>query len=167
MRSFIYADDLCIAMHDASFENTESMFSDALDNIGEYYAGNHMRANMCIPYPKQRSQPKDGFLWCRKELEYTITPTYMGIILDRTLSNSTHMANVKSKTAARNNVLTKFKNSKWDANLATIRTTALTLSYSNVEYACPVWERSTHAHRVNPVLNYAVNDCVKQWIGLV
>ena len=44
-RSFIYADDLCIATHDASYKKTESTLSDALDNIGEYYARNHLHAN--------------------------------------------------------------------------------------------------------------------------
>ena len=44
-RSFIYADDLCIATQDASFEKTESTLSAALDSIGEYYEKNHLRAN--------------------------------------------------------------------------------------------------------------------------
>ena len=44
-RSFIYADDLCIATQDASFEKTKSTLSAALDSIGEYYKKNHLRAN--------------------------------------------------------------------------------------------------------------------------
>ena len=42
---FICADDLCIPTQDASFEKTETTFSDALDSIGEYYNRNHLRAN--------------------------------------------------------------------------------------------------------------------------
>ena len=38
---------------------------------------------------------------------------------------------------------------------STIKTTALALCYSTAEYACPVWERSAHAHKVDPVLNDA------------
>ena len=44
-------------------------------------------------------------------------------------------------------------NSKWGAHPATIRSTALALCYTSAEYACPVWERSAHAHKINPVLD--------------
>ena len=44
-RNCIYADDLCIATQDASFEKAESTLSHALDNIGEYYAKNHLSSN--------------------------------------------------------------------------------------------------------------------------
>ena len=79
----------------------------------------------------------------------------MGFIIDRSLSNSIHIAKVKARTNTRNNVRKKLSNSKWDANLSTIRTTALALNYSTAEYACPLWQRSAHVHKVNPVLNHA------------
>ena len=107
-RSFIYADDLCIAIHDASFEKTESILSDTLDNTGEYYARNHLRVNTekiqtCVI---RTEKPTDS---C-KELEHTLTPTYL--ILDITLIYSTHIATVKAKTAARTNFPKKPSNSK-------------------------------------------------------
>ena len=34
-----------------------------------------------------------------------------------------------------------------------MKSTALALCYSSAEYACPVWERSTHAKKVDPALN--------------
>ena len=43
-------------------------------------------------------------------------------------------------------------------------TTALALCYSTAEYACPVWERSAHAHKVDPVLNdacRAITGCLQ------
>ena len=93
--------------------------------------------------------------WCGKKLEHTPSPIYLGVTLDRTLSYSTHTAKVKAKTAARNNVLRKLANSKWGTHPSTIKTTALALCYSTAEYACPVWESSAHAHKVDPVLNNA------------
>ena len=88
---FICADDLCIPTQDASFEKTETTFSDALDSIGEYYNRNHLRANprkdtdMRISYPKQRSQPKAEHLVMRpKKFEHIPTPIYLGVNLDRT-----------------------------------------------------------------------------------
>ena len=45
-----------------------------------------------------------------------------------------------------------------------LRASALALSYSAAEYACPVWERSAHAKRLDPVLNEScrlITGCLK------
>ena len=44
-RSFLYADDLCIASQKSSFEEVEKALSDALADLVPYYALNHLRAN--------------------------------------------------------------------------------------------------------------------------
>ena len=169
-RSFIYADDLCIATQDTTFEKTESTLNDALSNIGVYYPKNHLRANpdktqTSVFHLRNREAKRElNITWCGKELEHTPTPTYLGVTLDRTLSYSSHINKVKAKTAARNNVLKKLSNSKWGANPATIKTTALALCYSTAEYACPVWEKSSHAYKIDPVLNEAcrsITGCLK------
>ena len=169
-RSFIYADDLCIATQDASFEKTESTLSAALDSIGDYYEKNHLRANPdktqpCVFHLRNRKANRQlNISWCGKKLEHTPSPIYLGVTLDRTLSYSTHITKVKAKTAARNNVLRKLANSKWGTHPSTIKTTALALCYSPAEYACPVWERSAHAHKIDPVLNdacRAITGCLQ------
>ena len=68
------------------------------------------------------------------------------------------------KVATRNNLLKKLSNSKWGCNASTIRTTALALSYSAAEYACPVWARSPHASKLDPELNDAcrsITGCLR------
>ena len=68
------------------------------------------------------------------------------------------------KVATRNNLLKKLANSKWGTNARTIRTTALALCYSTAEYAAPVWARSSHANKLNPVLNQScrsITGCLK------
>ena len=68
------------------------------------------------------------------------------------------------KVTTRNNLLKKLANSKWGTNARTIRTTALALCYSTAEYAAPVWARSSHANKLNPVLNQAcrsITGCLK------
>ena len=57
------------------------------------------------------------------------------------------------KVRTRNNLLHKLANSSWGANTFTLRATALALCYSVAEYACPVWERSSHAKKVDASLN--------------
>ena len=110
-RSFIYADDLCIATQDTSFEKTESTLSAALDSIGDYYENNHFRANpdktqTCVFHLRNRKANRQlNISWCGKKPEHTPSPIYLGVTLDRTLSYSTHITKVKAKTAARNNVM--------------------------------------------------------------
>ena len=63
-----------------------------------------------------------------------------------------------------NNLLKKLANSKWGTNARTFRTTALALCYSTAEYVPPVWARSSHTNKLNPVLNQAcrsITGCVK------
>ena len=46
----------------------------------------------------------------------------------------------------------------------TLRSSALALCYSAAEYACPVWERSTHAKKLNATLNETcrmITGCLK------
>ena len=88
----------------------------------------------------------------------------LGLTLDRTLSYKEYIHNTNMKVATRNNLLRKLFNSKWEANASTIRTIALALCYFMAEYAAPVWERSSHAQKLNPELNSAcraVTGCLK------
>ena len=78
---------------------------------------------------------------------------YLGVTLDRTLSYKQHIEKVKGKVRTRNNLLHKLANSSWGANTFTLRATALALCYSVAEYACPVWERLSHAKKVDASLN--------------
>ena len=123
------------------------------------------KTQTCVFHLKNRKANRQlNISWCRKKLEHSPSPIYLGVTLDRTLSYSTHITNVKAKTAARNNVLRELANSKWGTHPSTIKTTALALCYSTAEYACPVWERSAHAHKIDPVLNdacRAITGCLQ------
>ena len=64
----------------------------------------------------------------------------------------------------RNNILHKLSNFKWGAHPATIRSTALALCFLTAEYACPVWSRSAHVKKINPILNEScrcITGCLK------
>ena len=61
------------------------------------------------------------------------------------------------KVNARNNILRILANSKWGCKASTLRPSCLALCYSAAEYACHVWARSTHAHKLNP----ALHDCCR------
>ena len=92
------------------------------------------------------------------KFSYTLlTPVYLGIHLDRTLCYKTHIEKTMMKLNARNNIIRKLANSKWGCKATTLRPSCLALCYAAAEYACPVWARSTHAHKLNP----ALHDCCR------
>ena len=91
-------------------------------------------------------------------------PVYLGITLDRTLSYKAHIEKTKKKVGTRNNIIRKLRTSKWGATPTTLRSSALALCYSAAEYACPVWERSTHAKKLDAILNETcrmITGCLK------
>ena len=61
-------------------------------------------------------------------------------------------------------IIRKLANSKWRSKAATLRPSSVALCYSAAEYACPVWARSTHAPKMNPVLPNCcriISGCLK------
>ena len=164
-RNFIYADDLYVTAQYSSFTEVETTIGDALEELTQYYRSNSLRENpdktqvTAFPLRNNRSLKVE---WYRTKLENTPHPKYLGVTLDCTLSYKEHMHNTKKKVVTRNNLLRKLSNSKWGTNVSTMRTTVL--CYYVAEYAAPVWARSSHAQKLNPVLNSvyrAVTGCLK------
>ena len=106
--SFIYADDLCIATQRSTFEQTETILTEALQNLGEYYERNNLRENpdktqTCAFHLKNReASRKLNITWYNKHLEHIPNPVYLGVTLDRTLSYKEHIHKLKCKTSTRN-----------------------------------------------------------------
>ena len=86
-------------------------------------------------------------------------PVYIGVTLDRTLSYKAHIEKTKKKVGTRNNIIRKLRNSKWGATPPTFWSSDLALCYSSTEYACPVWECSTHAKKLDATLNETCRMC--------
>ena len=104
--------------------------------------------DLCVP---------NRLVFVMTRLNNTSTPVYLGVHLDRTVSFKTHIQKTEMKVNARNNIICKLANSKWGCRASTLRSSCLALCYSAAEYACPVWERSTHASK----LNAALHDCCR------
>ena len=162
-RSFIYADDLCIASQGNDFNNIEASLTSALSTMTTNYDKNQLRANpskthVCAFHLRNREAKRElHVVWNGTRLSNTTTPVYLGVHLDRTLCYKTHIEKTKMKVNARNNIIRKLANSKWGCKASTLRPSCLALCYSAAEYACPVWARSTHTHKLNP----ALHDCCR------
>ena len=59
-RIFIYADDLCIAAQRSTFEQTETILTEALRNLGEYYERNLLRAKHKHVLSTSRTEKQAG-----------------------------------------------------------------------------------------------------------
>ena len=93
-----------------------------------------------------------------------LDPVYLGVTLNRTLSYKANIEKTKKKVGTGNNIIRKLRTSKWGATPTTPRSSALALCYSAAEYACPVWERSTHAKKLDATLNETfrmITGCLK------
>ena len=164
-RSFIYADDLCIASQGNDFNNIEESLTFALSTMTTYFDTIQLRANpskthaiVCAVHLRNREAKRElNVVWNGTRHSNTTTPVYLGIYLDRTPCYKTHIEKTNMKVNARNNIIRKLANSKWGCKASTLRPSCLALCYSAAEYACPVWARSTHASKLNP----ALHDCCR------
>ena len=148
----------------------EKALSDALAGLTPYYAANHLRANpektqLSVFHLKNRDANRQlRVRWYGKWLKHTNKPIYLGVTLDRSLTYKEHIVKTKAKAGARNSILKKLANTRWGTDAKTIRTTALALCFSTAEYAAPVWCRSSHAAKIDPVLNAAcraISGCLR------
>ena len=96
-RSFIYADDLCIALQGNDFNNIEASLTSALSTMTTYYDTNQLRATpsktqVCTFHLRNREAKREqNVVWNGIRLSNTTTPVYLGINLDRTLCYKTHI----------------------------------------------------------------------------
>ena len=135
-----------------------------------YYDTNQLRANPsktqeCAFHLRNRKAKRElNVVWNGTRLSNTKPPVYLGISVDRTLCYKAHTEKTNMKVNAINNIIRKLANSKWGCQSSTLRPSCLALCYSAAEYACPVWARSTHAHKLNPALHECcriISGCLK------
>ena len=121
-RSFIYADDVCIASQGNDFNNIEASLTSALSTMTTYYDTNQLRANpsktqVCAFHLRNREAKRElNEVGNGIRLSNTTTPVYLGIHLDRTLCYKTHIE--KMKVNARNNIIRSSRLRLWKDSLA-------------------------------------------------
>ncbi|KAL4100858.1 hypothetical protein QTP88_020887 [Uroleucon formosanum] len=170
VKHYIYADDTAITVQHDQFENVEEKLSPTLDILGKYYRRNYLKPNpsktqVCAFHLRNRCANRIlNVYWDETKITNTQCPKYLGITLDRSLTYRFHCENTKHKIITRNGILRKLSGSTWDCNPHVLRTTALALCFSAVEYASPVWGRSSHTKKVDVALNEScrlITGCLK------
>ena len=97
-------------------------------------------------------------------LPFSITPTYLGVKLDRSLTLRHYLVALCKKLSSRITLLRRLVGSGWGAGAKTLRIATLSLVYSAIEYCAPVWCRSAHTRLIDSVLNDAlciVTGCLR------
>ena len=126
-RSFVYADDLCIASQGNDFNNIEASLTSALSTMTIYYDTNHLLANpsktqMCAFHLRNREAKRElNVVWNGTRLSNTTTRVYLGIHLDRTMCYQTHIEKTKMKVNAIYTIIRKLANSKWGCKASTLK----------------------------------------------
>ena len=171
-RNFVYADGLVVTTQSTDFAPIEETLTPALCGLTEYYTTNQLRANPTKTHVSlfhactygianvTNSSTSAGTV----NLTHCNLPVYIGVTLDRTLSYKAHIEKTKKKVGTRNNIIRKLRNSKWGATPPTFWSSDLALCYSSTEYACPVWECSTLAKKLDATLNETcrmISGCLK------
>lgn len=158
-RKFEYADDMAFAEQHNSITVLENNLNSDMCSLSSYFK--KWRLNPSTSKTESSLFHLDNRL-ARAKLEVKLnnvtlnfnpTPVYLGVKLDRTLTFKPNLTKLRNKVAARNNIIGKLASSSWGAEARTLRTSALSLTYSAAEYCSPVWINSAHTALVDTQLN--------------
>ena len=99
-----------------------------------------------------------------KRLECQQAPKYLGVRLDRSLSFSQHLEDVRAKVTTRVSLIRRLAGTTWGASANTLRISTQALVFSAAEYCVPAWCRSPHVKKVDTIINNAlrtITGCLK------
>ena len=161
-RKFIYADDICCAHQERSFEQLDVVLNEDIQRLTDYCKEWKLKpsANKTVSsvfhLHNTKSQSELNIFLNGARIRHDQNPVYLGVTLDRSLTYRSHLQKLASKVRTRNNLLQMIAGSTWGADAKTLRTAALALCYSAAEYCAPVWRCSTHCIKVDTQLNAAM-----------
>jgi len=125
-RKFIYVDDMNLAIQSQYFSELESSLSADLARLSYYCRQWRLKPSAAktavssfhlhnVSACRELSVLLDG-----QRIKYEHQPTFLGVILDRTLSLKSHLTKTAAKLKNRNNLLTKLAGSSWGADADTL-----------------------------------------------
>ncbi|KAJ3612124.1 hypothetical protein NHX12_020401 [Muraenolepis orangiensis] len=170
MISSCYADDLAIMLRRTTWSAVEQGLNQDMSILAAYLrkwrlqlsTGKTVSAayHLCNGEAKRElSVSVDN-----KRLEHQLAPKYLGVRLDRTLSYKRHLEEVRAKVTARVSLIRRLAGTTWGASARTLRISTQALVFSAAEYCAPVWSRSPHVKKVDPIINNAlriITGCLK------
>ena len=161
-QKYAYADDLALMHTSKDWKTLEGTLSQDMTTLSAYLQTwrlklSHIKTVTTAFHLNNREAKRELKIFNNgKLLPYCPTPTYLGVKLDRSLTFRHHLEALRKKLSTHVTLLRRLARSGWGAGAKTLRTAALSLVYSTVEYCAPVWCRSAHTRLIDSVLNDAL-----------
>ena len=169
-RKFSYADDLALLHSSGNWKDLEGTLRQDMSTLSVYLQTwrlklSHTKTVRAAFYLNNR-EAKRELKVCNngRRLPFCLTPTYLGVKLDRSLTFCHHLVILRKKLSSCVTLLRQLVGSGWGAGAKTLRIATLSLVYSTSEYCAPVWCRSAHTRLIDSVLNDAlriVTGCLR------
>ena len=169
-RRYAYSDDLPLLYFSNDWKDLEGVLSQDTTTISTYLQTwrlqlSHTKTVTTTFHLNNREAKRELNVYNNgKRLPFFPVPTYLGVKLDRSLTFCHHLVALRKKLTTRVALMRQLAGSGWGAGAKTLRTVALSLIYSTVEYCAPVWCRSAHTRLIDIVLNDAlriVTGCLR------
>ena len=152
-RKFAYADDLALLHSSGNWKDLEGTLSQDMSTLLAYLQTwrlklSHTKTVTAAFHLNNRETKRELKVVYNvynndRLLPFCLTPTYLGVKLDRSLTFCHHLVALLKKLFSRVTLLRRLVGSGWGAGAKTLRIATLSLVYSTAEYCTPVWCRST------------------------
>ena len=170
-RKFAYADDLALLHSSGNWKDLEGTLSQEMSTLSAYLQTwrlklSHTKTVTTAFHLNNREAKRELKVYNNgRLLPFCLTPTYIGIKLDRLLTFRHHLVSLHKKLSLCVTLLRRLVGSGWGAGAKTLCIATLSLVYSTAEYCAPVWCCSAHTRLIDNVLNDAlciVTGCLRR-----
>ena len=162
-RKFAYADDLTLLHSSENWKDLEGTLSQDMSRLSAYLQTwrlklSHTKTVTAAFHLNNREAMCELKVYNNSRLlPLCITPTYLGVKLDRSFTFRHHLVVLHKKLSLCITLLRRLVCSEWGAGAKTLCIATLSLVYSTAEYCAPVWCCSVHTHLIDSVLNNALH----------
>ena len=169
-RTFAYADDLTLLNSSGNWKDLEGSLSQDMSTLSAYLQTwrlklSHTKTVTAAFHLNNREAKRELKVYNKgRILQFCLTPTYLWVKLDRSLTFHHHLVALRKKLSSRVTILRRLVGSGWSTGFRTLRAATLSLVYSTAEYCAPVWCRSAHTRLIDSVLNHAfriITGCLR------
>ena len=161
-RKFAYAEYLALLHSTENWKDLEGTLSQHMFTLSAYLQTwrlklSHTKTVTRAFYLNNREDKRELTVYDNgRILPFCLTPIYLGVKLDRSLTFRHHLVALRKKLSSRVTLLRRLVGSGWGAGAKTLRTATLSLVYSTSENYAPVWCRSAYNRLIDSVLNDAL-----------
>lgn len=156
---FQYADDIALAYQCNDMDAGSEMLTKDLKIMSDYFYKwrlnpNPSKTEVCAFHLYNRQADRELQVQFNNTIvNHNLSPKYLGVTLDRSLTFKKHLENLQKKVRSRINLLHKLAGTGWGSDAHTLRIAYLALVYSTAEYCSSAWLNSNHVKKIDVQLN--------------